>query len=418
DGSGERPKRKHDCYLCGGPHWTRECPRRDALSAIARAGEESSHTGEVSHMEKSEPGEAEDVALISPNLRQRPGGNVAKPEESSHKGEPKPEEARDVAQDAGEPRQQQDVDAAETCGNLREGSRHSTLGALTRASRALVGESVTAREFGGRSRGHRGTELQPWAHRGCVQRPRDMPSGVAECEREDRREHEHGRQQKRSRKRGRGHAGRGCRCRDTGLRLRHIRIRGRSGPCQRRRRYQGRGVKLRTGRVGACVSSRGRHAWASESVLGLDTGARTGKLGRDAGSHGCEMARGAGARERRHGRKHNMGRSGGKPCIRWPCQCHGRGMGSRSRHAGACRSGRERPQNRSCARSRHGRASTGVSGPECPRSCWSAQEWPRSLWKLQDARRNSTRAGTVPDKGSGMGLMGQAQPGVSPGPCR
>ncbi|GKV30451.1 hypothetical protein SLEP1_g39259 [Rubroshorea leprosula] len=149
DGSDERPKRKHGYFLCGGPHWTRECPRRDALSAIARAGEESSHTGEDSHMEKSEPGEAEDVAPISPNQRQRPRGNVAKPEESSHKGEPKPKEARDVAQDAGEPRQQQDVDAPETCGSLREGSRHSTLGALTRASRALVGESVTAREFGG-----------------------------------------------------------------------------------------------------------------------------------------------------------------------------------------------------------------------------------------------------------------------------
>ncbi|GKV53805.1 hypothetical protein SLEP1_g60319, partial [Rubroshorea leprosula] len=304
DGSGERPKRKHDCYLCGGPHWTRECPRRDALSAIARAGEESSHTGEVSHMEKSEPGEAEDVASISHNLRQRPGGNVAKPEESSHKGEPKPEEARDVAQDAGEPRQQQDVDAAETCSNLREGSRHSTLGALTRASRALVGESVTAREFGGRSHGHHGTELQPRAHRGCVQRPGGMQRSVTEYERRD----EHGRKSKRKRKRGRGHAGRGCRCgcrcRDTGLRLRHIDTRGRrrkvdrarrNGPCQQRRRYRGLGVKLRTGHTVACVSSRGRHAWARENVLGQDTGARTGKPGRDAGTHGGGQARGAGA---------------------------------------------------------------------------------------------------------------------------
>ncbi|GKV12721.1 hypothetical protein SLEP1_g23838 [Rubroshorea leprosula] len=288
DGSDKRPKRKHGCFLCGGPHRTRECPRRDALNAIIRAGEESSHTGEVSHKVKSEPGEAEDVASISHHQWQRQGSHAAKPEESGHMGETKPEEARDVAQDAGDSRQQQDVDA-ETCGNLREGSRHSTQGALTRESRALVGESVTARELGGRSRGHHGTELQPRAHRGCVQRPGGIQCSVAKCEREDRHEHEHGRQQKRSRKHGCGHVGGGCRCRDTGLRLRHVRIRGRSrkvdrgrrsGPYQWRRRYRGRGVKLRTGRVETCWSSRRRLAGVRESVLARDTSARGSGQGR------------------------------------------------------------------------------------------------------------------------------------------
>ncbi|GKV50899.1 hypothetical protein SLEP1_g57579 [Rubroshorea leprosula] len=65
----ERPKRKQGCFLCGGPHWTRECPRRDALNAIIRVGVESSHTREVSHMVKFEPGEAENMAQISHNLR-------------------------------------------------------------------------------------------------------------------------------------------------------------------------------------------------------------------------------------------------------------------------------------------------------------------------------------------------------------
>ncbi|GKU96573.1 hypothetical protein SLEP1_g9797 [Rubroshorea leprosula] len=151
DGSGEWPKRKQGCFLCGGPHWTRECPRQDALNAIIRAGEDFSNRGEVNHMGKSEPVEAEDVASISHNLRQRQGSNAAKREEFGHTGEPKLEESRDVAQDAGDSRQQHDVDATETCGNLREGSRHSMRGALMRASRALVGESVMAREFEGRT---------------------------------------------------------------------------------------------------------------------------------------------------------------------------------------------------------------------------------------------------------------------------
>ncbi|GKV17942.1 hypothetical protein SLEP1_g28390 [Rubroshorea leprosula] len=166
-----------------------------------------------------------------------------------------------------------------------------------------------------RSHRHRGTELQPWAHRGCVQRPGGKPCSVAECE----REHEHGAKLKRKRKHGRGHAGRECRCHDTGLRLRHIRIRGRrskvdrsrrSGPCQRKRQYKGRGVKL----------------WI-------------GRLGRDVGT-----------RERKHGRgrKRNMECSRGEPCTSWQRPCQGRGTWSRSSHAGTRRSGRGRPQCMPC----------------------------------------------------------------------
>ncbi|GKV46854.1 hypothetical protein SLEP1_g53815 [Rubroshorea leprosula] len=41
DGSGERPKRKQGCFLCGGPHWMRECPQWNKLNAIISAlGEE------------------------------------------------------------------------------------------------------------------------------------------------------------------------------------------------------------------------------------------------------------------------------------------------------------------------------------------------------------------------------------------
>ncbi|GKU90369.1 hypothetical protein SLEP1_g4370 [Rubroshorea leprosula] len=52
--------------------------------------------------------------------------------------------------------------------------------------------------------------------------------------------------------------------------------------------------EVRTGCMGACRSSRGRYAWARESVLVRDMGARTGKLGRGAGTHGRGMARGVG----------------------------------------------------------------------------------------------------------------------------
>ncbi|GKV33785.1 hypothetical protein SLEP1_g42245 [Rubroshorea leprosula] len=79
----------------------------------------------------------------------------------------------------------------------------------------------------------------------------------------------------------------------------------------------GRGMKLRMGHAVACVSSRGRRAWARESVLARDTGTRMGKMGRGVGTHGCGMARGTGACEHKHGsgRERNMERSGGGPCI-------------------------------------------------------------------------------------------------------
>ncbi|GKV53933.1 hypothetical protein SLEP1_g60444, partial [Rubroshorea leprosula] len=110
--------------------------------------------------------------------------------------------------------------AAQTCGNSRRGPRHSTRAALTRASRALVGESVTERELEGPSQGHRGTGQQPW-----------HPQA---------REHGH--------RRG----------------LEHGMERPRGGPgMSSQRPRQGRGTKSRLSHAGACWSCP-RSCWARE----------------------------------------------------------------------------------------------------------------------------------------------------------
>ncbi|GKV44052.1 hypothetical protein SLEP1_g51279 [Rubroshorea leprosula] len=47
DGSKTQLKVRKDCYLCGGPHWARECPRRNKLNAIILAIGEPSQAGET-----------------------------------------------------------------------------------------------------------------------------------------------------------------------------------------------------------------------------------------------------------------------------------------------------------------------------------------------------------------------------------
>ncbi|GKV04959.1 hypothetical protein SLEP1_g17036 [Rubroshorea leprosula] len=74
--------------------------------------------------------------------------------------ESKSGKARGTAHSAHDLQRKRGGHAAQTCGNSQRGSRHSTRAALTRASRALVGESVTEREFEGPSQGHRALELK------------------------------------------------------------------------------------------------------------------------------------------------------------------------------------------------------------------------------------------------------------------
>ncbi|GKV20840.1 hypothetical protein SLEP1_g30899 [Rubroshorea leprosula] len=132
-----------------------------------------------------------------------------------------------------------------------------------------------------------------------------MPSNVTECERryENMREHKHGCQWERKWKRGHGHVGHRCRCRDTGLRLRHLHIRGRrhkvdrsrrSGPCQQRRRFRGRGVKLRTGRVGAWVEALARASANTGAGASATWNAQEASLARVGSVHAKAVARGRG----------------------------------------------------------------------------------------------------------------------------
>ncbi|GKV33019.1 hypothetical protein SLEP1_g41575 [Rubroshorea leprosula] len=47
EGSKTQPKVRRDCYLCGGPHWARECPQRNKLNALISAVGEPSQAGET-----------------------------------------------------------------------------------------------------------------------------------------------------------------------------------------------------------------------------------------------------------------------------------------------------------------------------------------------------------------------------------
>ncbi|GKV41043.1 hypothetical protein SLEP1_g48622 [Rubroshorea leprosula] len=47
DGGKMKPTVRRDCYLCGGPHWARECPQRNKLNAIISAIGEPSQAGET-----------------------------------------------------------------------------------------------------------------------------------------------------------------------------------------------------------------------------------------------------------------------------------------------------------------------------------------------------------------------------------